>query len=150
GQAQGLGDRLGVLLVQLPPSLRFAPEVAEGFFAMLRGKTMVGIACEPRHASWFGTEADALLASHQIARVAADPARHEGAGQPGGWPGLAYFRLHGVPRIYYSDYGDERLREIRQRMAACHEAGAKVWCIFDNTAEGHALGNALTLDGAAP
>lgn len=145
GQARGLGEKLGLLLVQLPPSLRFAPEIADSFLTAVRRETSMEIACEPRHASWFTADAGDLLASFRIARVAADPARQEGADQPGGWPGLVYMRLHGAPRIYYSDYTEGQLREIRQRMAAFHEAGAEVWCIFDNTAEGNALGNAMML-----
>src|SRR4051794_4940689 len=35
-EAPGLGDRLGPLLVQLPPSLSFTAEAAERFFAALR------------------------------------------------------------------------------------------------------------------
>lgn len=149
-QVQGLGDKLGVLLVQLPPSLRFTPEITEKFFDALRRKTDVKIACEPRHESWFQSDVDSLLASFHIARVAADPAKFQGADRPGGWSGLAYFRLHGSPRVYYSDYTPDQMRDIKQRLAALHEAGAAVWCIFDNTAEGHALGNAMTLDGRTP
>ena len=145
-QVQGLGDKLGVLLVQLPPSLRFVPEIAKGFFGALRRKTEVKIACEQRHESWFGADAEVLLASSRIARVAADPAKHEGADRPGGWPRLAYFRLHGSPRIYYSDYTPEQLNGIWQRLSALREAGMEVWCVFDNTAGGNALGNAMTLD----
>ena len=145
-QVEGLGDKLGVLLLQLPPSLRFAPETAKNFFDALRRKAVAKIACEPRHESWFGVGADTLLASFRIARVAADPAKFQGAGRPGGWPGLAYFRLHGSPRVYYSDYTAQQLHDIRQQLAALREAGAEVWCIFDNTAEGNALGNAMALD----
>lgn len=145
-QVEGLGDRLSVLLVQLPPSLPFEPDVVRGFFEMLRKRTPARLACEPRHPSWFETEAEALLAGRRIARVAADPAPVPAAALPGGWPGLAYFRWHGVPRIYYSDYDTESLDRIGQHVAAAATSGAEVWCIFDNTASGHALGNALEVD----
>ena len=36
-EATQLGDRLGPLLVQLPPSLTFSAEIADGFFAALEG-----------------------------------------------------------------------------------------------------------------
>ena len=62
----GLGDSLGALLVQLPPSLKYEPEVAADFFAALRQETSVPAVCEPRHASWFGAEADILLRQFHI------------------------------------------------------------------------------------
>ena len=89
-QASGLGDRLGCLLVQLPPSLVLDAPVADIFFASLRRllPSSVGLAVEPRHASWFTPEADALLAHWQAARVLADPVLHDAGRSPGGWPAL--------------------------------------------------------------
>jgi uncharacterized protein YecE (DUF72 family) len=144
-QAGGLGSKLAVLLVQLPPSLRFDAETALTFLAALCSRTDAAIALEPRHASWFEHEVDIALRKLRIARVAADPALFPGSGAPDGWTGLAYFRMHGSPRVYYADYSDESLRNLRRRMVEANTAGAQVWCIFDNTAEHHALGNALTL-----
>jgi len=138
----GLGDRLEILLVQLPPSLGFDPAVAEAFFAELRSGWSRGIACEPRHPSWFGPEADALLADRRVARVAADPARVPAAAEPGGWPGLVYHRLHGSPATYRSSYDDGRLEAYAARLAA---GTAPTWCIFDNTASSAATGDALKL-----
>jgi uncharacterized protein YecE (DUF72 family) len=96
-EAGALAEKLGPLLVQLPPSLPFRQEVALGFFSALRDRFAGDVACEPRHASWFTEEVDGRLAEIRIARVAADPARLPEAQDPGGWPGLAYFRLHGSP-----------------------------------------------------
>ena len=103
------------------------------------------MALEPRHASWFAPEVDAWLASRKIARVAADPAKIPGAGEPGGDTSLVYFRWHGAPRVYYSDYDTAALTNLRQRLTHHRATGADVWCIFDNTASGAALGNALAL-----
>ena len=111
--------------------------------------TGLGIAFEPRHASWFDGEADALLQAIRVARVAADPPRLAGAELPAGWPGLAYFRLHGSPRIYFSDYEAAALAGFERRLREFDIAGAEVWCIFDNTAASHALGNALAMADAA-
>lgn len=145
GQVTGLGGKLGVLLVQLPPSLRFDAAVADGFFAELQERIAAPVACEPRHASWFAPEMDAWLAARRIARVAADPANVAGAGESGGWGGLVYYRWHGSPRIYYSDYDAAALAALRARLAGAVAAGAAAWAIFDNTAAGAALGNALAL-----
>jgi uncharacterized protein YecE (DUF72 family) len=144
-EVAGLGDRLGVLLVQLPPKLSFEKRVANRFFRDLRQRIDVAVACEPRHASWFTPEIDNWLAERRVARVAADPAPVTGAGEPGGWSGLVYYRWHGSPRIYYSDYDDAALATLGKRLDAQRRRGVPVWCILDNTALGAALGNALAL-----
>lgn len=145
-QVAGLGDRLGCLLVQLPPSLALDAPVAEAFLRTLRGlQAATDIAVEPRHASWFTPDGDALLAHWHAARVLADPVLHDAGKAPGGWPGLVYCRLHGSPRIYYSAYEPALIEALAHRIrAATHEARS-VWCIFDNTASGAAAGNALDL-----
>jgi uncharacterized protein YecE (DUF72 family) len=144
-QARLLGGKLGCLLVQLPPSLAFDGAIARAFLAELRGQFEGGVAMEPRHASWFEPEADTLLVQHRIARVLADPVRHDAGRAPGGWPGLVYVRLHGSPRMYYSAYEPALLQALARRMQLEASAGHEVWCIFDNTAAGAAAGNALDL-----
>lgn len=143
-EAGHLGEKLGCLLVQLPPSLELEADVADRFFAALRSRSPVAVACEPRHPSWFTLEADELLERLGVARVAADPARVPAAAEPGGWAGLVYYRLHGSPRIYYSAYSDEFLDVLAARLRES-SAERPVWCIFDNTTLGAATGNALDL-----
>ncbi|WP_246672961.1 DUF72 domain-containing protein [Mesorhizobium sp. B2-3-11] len=75
-----------------------------------------------------------------------NPAPVPSAAVPGGWPGLAYFRWHGAPRVYYSDYDSENLARFSRQLEAAAAAGAEVWGIFDNTAGGNALGDALKVD----
>lgn len=146
-QVCGLGGKLEVMLLQLPPSLPYDPDIAANFFRDLRRRfPEVGLACEPRHASWFGEEADACLIDHRVARVAADPVLVPRGEQPGGWNGLRYRRLHGSPRVYYSEYAQECLTTLAAMMRCEHEAGTPCWCIFDNTASGAATGNALQLE----
>jgi uncharacterized protein YecE (DUF72 family) len=144
-EVTGLGDKLGVLLVQLPPKLAFEKRVVDRFFRDLHQHIDVAVACEPRHASWFTPEISDWLAERRVARVAADPAPVTGGGEPGGWKGLAYFRWHGSPRIYYSDYDAAALARLSERLDAQRQQGIPTWCILDNTALGAALGNALAL-----
>lgn len=143
-ETNALGSKLGPLLVQLPPSLRFDAAVAEAFFAALRARFSGSVVCEPRHASWFSAEAEALLATAQVARVAADPALLPVAAQPGGWSGLVYYRLHGSPEMYTSVYTAAKLDTLAQTLRPAAQA-APTWCIFDNTALGAATANALDL-----
>jgi uncharacterized protein YecE (DUF72 family) len=137
----GLGPKLEILVVQLPPSLDFEP-AAVIFFESLRARWPRGIACEPRHPGWFGPEAEAMLVRHRVARIAADPAICPGAARPGGWGGLVYYRLHGSPARYRSSYDDGRLERLAGEIAP---VAAPLWCIFDNTASSAATGDALKL-----
>jgi uncharacterized protein YecE (DUF72 family) len=145
-EANLLGDKLAVLLVQLPPKLAFDADVARSFFGDLRERTAARIACEPRNASWFEEDAEELLDRLEVARVAADPAICDAAARPGGWSGLRYWRLHGSPAMYRSSYGD-RIGDIERSIRA-RAGGAESWCIFDNTASGAATSDALALAAA--
>ncbi len=86
-----------------------------------------------------------MLRKHHVARVAADPAVVPQAAQPGGWPGLIYLRLHGSPKIYYSAYSPEEVEATAGHLRAASDEAKDRWCIFDNTALGEAMGQALDL-----
>ena len=144
-QAGALGDRLGCLLVQLAPSLAFDAAMVDDFLHLLRDRHAGPVALEPRHKTWFSPDADALLARHRVGRVLADPVLHDGGEAPGGWPGLVYLRLHGSPRIYYSGYPAATLEALARRLRQAGDAGSDCWCVFDNTAAGLAIPDALTL-----
>jgi uncharacterized protein YecE (DUF72 family) len=142
-QVSGLGGKLGCVLIQLPPSLAYERGPAKRFFSALRRRFAGAAVVEPRHASWFADAVDNLLADDGIGRVAADPALTAAARVPGGDRRLSYFRLHGSPRMYFSIYTDRFLRALVQQLRAEQAAGAECWCIFDNTAHGGAVPNAL-------
>jgi len=144
-EAHGLGAKLAVILVQTPPSLAFDPVVAADFFGLARSLFSIDLACEPRHASWFAEPADAFLRDHRVARVAADPAPVPAAANPGGWRDLAYFRLHGQPRIYWSSYDTASIEAQAGAVKVAADHARRVWVIYDNTASGAATANALQL-----
>ena len=119
GQCEGLADRLECLLVQLPPSLVFEPASAEAFFVALRQRFAGAVVLEPRHESWVAAP---MLQAYRIAQVVVDPSR-----------------------IYHSAYDERYLQALAEQMKVAAAEGAAAWCIFDNTASGAALGNALAL-----
>jgi len=142
-EAGELGPKLGCVLVQLPPSGVFQEDVVQDFLPRLRARFPCMLALEGRHPSWFLDAATALLREHGVVRVIADPA----AGQPGEHVPTAaasYIRLHGAPQIYYSSYPPETLARIEGQVAQASARG-DAWCIFDNTAEGHSVPNALAV-----
>jgi uncharacterized protein YecE (DUF72 family) len=142
-ETRNLGSKTGPFLLQLPPSFEYHHSVAERFFALLRGYTSHAVVCEPRHPTWFGADADKLLESFRVARVAAHPARVPEAGRPGGIRTLEYYRLHGAPRVYYSAYEPSFLSRLATAIA--QSPASEIWCIFDNTASGAATANALKI-----
>lgn len=138
-----LKDRLGCILVQLPPSLTYDSMIAGAFFEALRKGYEGSLVIEPRHASW--RDAESLLKVFQVGQVAADPSPITGGDIPGSWPGVQYWRLHGSPRIYHSAYGLAYLQELAVKLKTAADAGLETWCVFDNTASGHAVHDALLL-----
>ena len=79
-QISVLHDKLGPVLIQLPPKLRFESVLARKFLTSLRECYSGEVVWEPRHASWFDPGVDELLKQFRIARVAADPAVVPAAG----------------------------------------------------------------------
>ncbi len=144
-QISFLYEKLGVVLIQLPPSLGFEYAIAKKFLSLLRKNYSGDVVWEPRHATWFDGQANDLLEEFQIARVAADPACVPAAARPGGFASVVYFRLHGSPRLYYSAYSSDFLNALAAQMS-CLSRRARVWCVFDNTASGFAIRNALELN----
>ena len=143
-EIEGLGAKRGPILIQLAPSLVFDSLIAADFFALVRNRTTGALVCEPRHQSWFTPEGEDLLASYQVARVAADPPPVASAGAPGGWPGLQYTRLHGSPQPYRSSYD---VAAIEFYAARARDADIESWTMFDNTMTGAATLNALDMRG---
>lgn len=142
GEVGELRHKLGCLLVQLPPKLGFHDQTARDFFMQLEQRFGCMIACEGRHPSWFSEVATEVLRERRVTRVIADPA----AGQPGPHVPTTndiYVRLHGSPRIYYSSYSQAYLDALVADIAVHRAAGRQVWCIFDNTAAGESVPNAL-------
>lgn len=135
-----LGEKLSVLLVQLPPSLALNIEVAADFFSRVRSHYTGPIALEPRHISWNSESARNLYAQWNLTRVLTDPEPIPNLVTPSS---LVYYRLHGSPQIYKSDYTSQRLEDYSQQLKNRALTSEHIWCVFDNTTFGHATPNAL-------
>ena len=109
-QTDGLAEKRGPLLLQLPPSLSFDASVVTAFVAGVREVYDGPLVCEPRHATWFSPSVTSLLGRYRISRVAADPPPVPDAAAPAGWARVVYYRLHGSPRTYWSRYDENAIR----------------------------------------
>jgi uncharacterized protein YecE (DUF72 family) len=142
---RALEHKWACLLVQFPPSFQYPPALAQQFFSLLREQVPADIVCEPRHPSWFADEAQEQMADRGISYVEADPPAVLSGSTIKFTQALQYMRLHGSPLTYHSRYSDTYLNELAQRLHKDSVSGRCSWCIFDNTASGAAVENALFL-----
>lgn len=133
-----LEEKWRVLLVQFPAGKNFNEERMSKMYKIIRKRFDGIVAVEPRNLTWTAKESLALMNEYNITKVLADPEKC-----PGIYMGEEkYYRLHGSPEIYRSNYTDEYLDDLHQELNA---QPSECWCIFDNTTFGHATSNALTL-----
>ncbi|WP_141734169.1 DUF72 domain-containing protein [Oligoflexus tunisiensis] len=139
-----LGQKLGVILIQLAPRHVFDPDQDRDLFAAIRRIYEGPIVVEPRHRSWASHEAHLLMHEMRIGKVHADPERCPDL-KPEFVSPIQYWRLHGSPEIYASDYAYAYLQHLGETLQKEKAAGQDSWVIFDNTKFGRATHNALEL-----
>lgn len=144
-----LNQKMGCLLVQTPPSLHYNRGHAHDFLEELRDSYQGPVAMETRHITWCKPEVDELFRQFLVSRVIADPDPYKKAyelmacGEE--FNNTVYYRLHGSPEVYKSNYEPERLLYYAQEIQSHVGEGRKVWCVFDNTTYGFAMENAALL-----
>jgi len=138
-----LGDRRGVLLVQLPPGM----ERDDGRLAYFLGllPEWIKVAVEFRHDSWHDEAVYELLEKHRTAYCIMS-----GAELPCVLRATApfvYIRMHGPDHhhLYGGSYSDQDLRWWTDRIAEWETAGKEVFVYFNNDGGGNAVRNARTL-----
>lgn len=138
-----LGDRLGPVLVQLPPSLERDLDRLGDFLKLLPDGLTVAI--EFRNESWYADDTFELLGEHGVCFCA-----HDMPGRPSPRRAVGpavYFRFHGPGRRYRGCYTDGQLRESAEWLAKQWPEERSVYAYFNNDLEGHAVANAQTLRG---
>jgi uncharacterized protein YecE (DUF72 family) len=143
--AAGLGDRLGPVLLQLPPNLRAdagALDACLGEFARFPGSGASGgrvrVAVEFRHESWWTDETRQLLASHDAALCWVD---RLGRPQAPLWhtADWGYLRFHEGAAEPWPRYGPQALRSWVQRAGEAWPDSADVFVYFNNDQHAAAL-----------
>lgn len=141
--AGGLGDRLGPVLLQLPPTLRADGALLSNALAAF--PPQVRVAVEPRHDSWWSDEIREVLTAHAAALCWADR-----CGRPvtplwrtAGW---GYVRFHEGAARPWPRYGTGALRAWADRLGEW-PVGAEVFAYFNNDPGGAAVGDAVRLAG---
>jgi uncharacterized protein YecE (DUF72 family) len=141
-RAAGLGDRLGPVLVQLPPNLTADADRLDATLRCFpRG---VRVAVEVRHPSWFqGAEAAGvrrMLERHRAAWVMADG----GPVEVPEWitSDWSYVRFHQGKGRPPSCYTRPALDRWAERLAGACGPAADVYCYFNNDGHGCAVRDA--------
>lgn len=133
-----LEDKWRALLIQFPAGKKFSATNMNKIYKIVRKRFDGIVALEPRNLTWACDESIELMQEYGIIKVIADPEKCPGVDVGN----EKYYRLHGSPEIYRSNYEDTSLENLDLEINAIeHEA----WCIFDNTTFGYATTNALTL-----
>jgi uncharacterized protein YecE (DUF72 family) len=140
---QLLEDRLGVVLVQLPPDQ--ARDDGRLAYFLDRWPRELPLAVEFRHPSWLDEAVFSLLQDHGAAYVVTS-----GAGLPcvlRATAGFVYVRFHGPDdeHLYAGSYPDEAMSWWADRIAVWLAQGRDVYAYFNNDADANAVRNAATL-----
>jgi uncharacterized protein YecE (DUF72 family) len=142
-RAEALGERLAVVLWQLPARFALDTERLDGFLAALHAGWPMRHAIEFRHRSWFRADVSDRLAAAGVATCISHAAD---------WPmweqvttDLAYVRLHGSPRTYASAYGERGLRPWARRVEGWLADDRDVFVFFDDDGGGAAPADASCL-----
>lgn len=137
--AAGLQDKLECILFQLPPGVKYSPEVLDRIVSQL-DPTFKNV-LEFRDAGWWNKDVYKMLRSNNIIFCTSS------------YPGLpdefvttadtAYVRLHGKTELYKSNYSNDELHTLHD---VIHHSDIKeVFIYFDNTWGGNAIANAKTM-----
>ncbi|CAM3015009.1 sensor histidine kinase [Mycobacterium intermedium] len=140
---QVLGDRAGVLLVQLHPEHARDDDRLDSFLASV--PPSIRVAVELRHPSWDDPAVYEVLEKHRAAYVVMSGANL--ACVPRATTDLVYVRMHGPEpaSMYTGSYTLDDLRCWAERITEWDHQGRGVWMYFNNDLGGHAVRNALTL-----
>ncbi|WP_036548115.1 DUF72 domain-containing protein [Nocardia seriolae] len=138
--ARGLGDRLGPIRLQLPPTLAAAPELLAAALTLIPAD--VRVAVEPRHESWWTDPVRSVLADHNAALCWADR-----LGTPvtplwrtADW---AYVRFHEGAGESPPRYSESVLAEWVRRIDRIWEPDRDVYVYFNNDSGGAAVRDAI-------
>jgi len=130
-------DKLACILWQFPPGFVFTPERLATLTNLLDSdfKNIT----EFRHISWWDDEVKATLGHKNVTLCSPD------------YPGLpniiqqntsiGYIRLHGVPKLFYSEYTTKELKEKWNQIN--NLSFDQVYVYFNNTASTAGILNAL-------
>jgi len=145
GIFEPMKKRMGPVLIQLPPILKFNYDTADYFFSLLkkqyRGYQFV---VEIRHTTWLEEDSLTLMTKYDIGFVISQSHNE--------FPYLEaitakniYVRFHGPKELYASPYTDEMLNDFAKKFRRWIKEGHTIWAYFNNDVYGYAIEDAKRL-----
>jgi uncharacterized protein YecE (DUF72 family) len=140
--ARVLGEHLGPILYQLPPSFHRDLDGLRSLLGQLPPE--LDHVIEFRHASWYTDDVRALLTEKGVGFCIQDM---HGSASPWWVTGpTAYVRLHGPGRPKYAGhYGSRHLRQLARALTNLEPSACAVYVFFNNTIEGAGAEDARAL-----
>ncbi|HVK96762.1 MAG TPA: DUF72 domain-containing protein [Flavisolibacter sp.] len=139
--------RMGPVLIQLPPTLRFDYDRTEFFYSILKRKYRdYEFVMEVRHDSWLQEKSLTLMTKYDLGFVLSQ----SGAKFPYSEMITAkniYVRFHGPSALYASSYSDAMLQEFAKKFRRWKKEGHDIWVFFNNDIGGYAIEDAKRLIG---
>jgi uncharacterized protein YecE (DUF72 family) len=141
-----LKDKIGPILIQLPPSLAFDESVTDYFFSVLnKYYSQYQFALEARHESWHTAKCLELLKAYRIAFFISHSNNYFPYAEEITADNI-YVRFHGPSQLYNSSYDQATLEKYGLKFLEWARSGKTIWIFFNNTMNGHAIQNALFLE----
>ncbi|WP_293895504.1 DUF72 domain-containing protein [Flavobacterium sp.] len=137
---EGLKHKLASVLFQFPPSYHYSQERLELIISKLN--LYYNNVLEFRHESWWMPEVENKLAENNITLCSVShPNLPETIFMASS---QTYFRLHGRPSMFYSDYGTVDLEKFKD-LILNNNSVKKVFVYFNNTASISGILNAVEM-----
>ncbi|MDQ3550638.1 MAG: DUF72 domain-containing protein [Bacteroidota bacterium] len=136
--SEGLAEKAGCILFQMPPQYQFSDENLEKIISQV-SPTFQNVV-EFRHESWWRKVVFSALRKNKISfsgvsfpKITFDHAITNYK--------VCYYRFHGVPKLFYSEYEHAFVESVHQQIAQAKKIQS-AFIYFNNTASLAALHNA--------
>jgi uncharacterized protein YecE (DUF72 family) len=137
---QGLQHKLGCILFQLPPSIEYSEEKLEKILSYM-DPALKNI-LEFRNPSWWDKKVYNKLATKNISFCSISHPKLPDTLVTN--TEIAYIRLHGDPKLFYSEYSSDFLKKLHQSILKKKKL-KEVFIYFNNTASTAGVLNAQEL-----
>jgi uncharacterized protein YecE (DUF72 family) len=136
-----LKRKIGILLHQLPPSLKKDEELLKKYLRSLPKKYKHCI--EFRHNSWFCDNVFELLKKYKVCLCVVNHPKIKEVYEI--TSSFVYIRMHGKKSLYKSLYSNKQLKDLAKKIKEFLKKDLLVFVYFNNDQFGFAVKNALTL-----
>jgi uncharacterized protein YecE (DUF72 family) len=137
--------KMGPVLVQLPPFLKFNYDLAEHFYHLLKKRyRQYDFVMEVRHETWMQEESFTLMAKYDLGFVISQSGEEFPYAEMVTAKNI-YIRFHGPRELYASSYSDKALKDFARKFRNWVKKGHMVWAFFNNDIHGYAPADAKRL-----